>query len=178
MLKSFLKFGKLSRSFLIFVCPLGEKVPAWASHSWSRPTRPRTVGEYEYCPLQGSILQKSMVTATLAKWRWSWLVPSRLRVTRSAGAGGDGKVKFQVVAFLLPITPCAPLGRHSERRLGTSKGKGYKRRTRGLNGTLPLPTYPTPNHFSIWPLLYFSSVAVVTKCQCTMRNAPTLGTDH
>ena len=28
MLKIFLKFGKLSRSFLIFVCPLGEKVPA------------------------------------------------------------------------------------------------------------------------------------------------------
>ena len=48
MLKIFLKFGKLSRSFLIFVCPLGEKFPAWAWHSWSRPTRPRTVGEYEY----------------------------------------------------------------------------------------------------------------------------------
>ena len=27
MLKIFLKFGKLSRSFFIFVCPLGEKVP-------------------------------------------------------------------------------------------------------------------------------------------------------
>ena len=49
MLKIFLKFAKLSRSFLVFVCPLGEKFPAWASHSWSRPTRPRTVGEYEYC---------------------------------------------------------------------------------------------------------------------------------
>ena len=51
MLKMFLKSGKLSRSFLIFVCPLGEKFPAWASHSWSRTTRPRTVGEYEYCLL-------------------------------------------------------------------------------------------------------------------------------
>ena len=28
MLKIFLKFGKLSRSFLIFVCPLGEKASA------------------------------------------------------------------------------------------------------------------------------------------------------
>ena len=27
MLKMFLKFGKLSRSFLIFVCPLGENSP-------------------------------------------------------------------------------------------------------------------------------------------------------
>ena len=52
MLKIFLKFGKFSRSFFIFVCPLGEKVPAWASHSWSRPARPRTVGEYEYCLLR------------------------------------------------------------------------------------------------------------------------------
>ena len=51
MLKIFLKFCKLSSSFLIFVCPLGEKFLAWASHSWSRPTRPRTVGEYEYCLL-------------------------------------------------------------------------------------------------------------------------------
>ena len=51
MLKIFLKFSKLSRSFLIFVCPLGEKFPAWAWHSWSRPTRPRTVGEYKYCLL-------------------------------------------------------------------------------------------------------------------------------
>ena len=49
MLKIFLKFGKFSRSFFIFVCPLGEKVPAWASHSWSRPTRPGTVEEYEFC---------------------------------------------------------------------------------------------------------------------------------
>ena len=48
---SHLKSGKLSRSFLIFVCPLGEKFPAWASHSWSRPTHPGTVGEYEYCLL-------------------------------------------------------------------------------------------------------------------------------
>ena len=55
MLTIFLKFGKLSRSFLIFVCPLGEKFPAWASHSWSRPTRPRTVGEYEYCLLPNAV---------------------------------------------------------------------------------------------------------------------------
>lgn len=48
MLKIFLEFGKLSRSFLISVCPLDEKFPALAialaSHSRSRPSRPKTVG--------------------------------------------------------------------------------------------------------------------------------------
>ena len=48
------KFGKLSRSFLMFVCPLGEKFPAWASHSWSRPTRSGAVGECKYCLLDAS----------------------------------------------------------------------------------------------------------------------------
>ena len=73
MLKIFLKFGKLSRSFLIFVCPLGEKFPAWASHSWSRPTCPRTVGEYEYCLFSG----------ILADQYFTWPLPQ--------GGGKDGK---------------------------------------------------------------------------------------
>ena len=57
----------------------------------------------------------------------SSLVPSRLRVTRVAGAGGDGKGKGRKslsLAFLLPITPRAPLERDSERRLGTSQMRG------------------------------------------------------
>ena len=48
---------------------------------------------------------------------------SRLRVTRAAGAGVDEKGtmrKTLSLAFLLPITPRAPLGRDRERRLGTS----------------------------------------------------------
>ena len=65
MLKIFLKSGKLSRSFLIFVCPLGEKFPAWASHSWSRPTRPRTVGEYEYCLLLVTLISVSTIPTML-----------------------------------------------------------------------------------------------------------------
>ena len=57
----------------------------------------------------------------------SWLFPSRLRVTRVAGAGGDGKGKggkSLSLAFLLPITPRAPLERDGERRLGTSQLRG------------------------------------------------------
>ena len=50
-LKIFLKFGKLSRSFHIFVCLLGEKFLIFASHSCSRPTRFRTIEEYEHCLL-------------------------------------------------------------------------------------------------------------------------------
>ena len=50
-LKIFLKFGKLSRSFHIFVCLLGEKLLIFASHSCSRPTRFRTIEEYEHCLL-------------------------------------------------------------------------------------------------------------------------------
>ena len=50
-LKIFLKLGKLSRSFHIFVCPLGEKFLIFASHSCSRPTRFRTIEEYEHCLL-------------------------------------------------------------------------------------------------------------------------------
>ena len=64
MLKIFLKFGKLSDSFPKFVCPLGEKFPAWASHSWSSPTRPRTVGKYEYC-LLGFSLPSIIITITI-----------------------------------------------------------------------------------------------------------------
>ena len=48
MLKIFLKFSN-SCAVFSYLCLLCEKVPAWASHLWSRPTRPRTVGEYEYC---------------------------------------------------------------------------------------------------------------------------------
>ena len=44
-------FGKLSRSFHIFVCLLGEKFLIFASHSCSRPTRFRTIEEYEHCLL-------------------------------------------------------------------------------------------------------------------------------
>ena len=69
MLKIFLKFGKLSRSFLIFVCPLGEKFPAWASHSWSRPTRSRTVGEYEYCLFVFRTLGSLLLSELLASSR-------------------------------------------------------------------------------------------------------------
>ena len=50
-LKIFLKFGKLSRSFHIFVCLLGEKFLIFFSHSCSRPTRFRTIEEYEHCLL-------------------------------------------------------------------------------------------------------------------------------
>ena len=49
---------------------------------------------------------------------------SRLRVTRAAGAGGDGKGKGRKslsLAFLFDTTPCAPLERDRERRLGTSQ---------------------------------------------------------
>ena len=60
--------------------------------------------------------------------------PSRLRVTRAVEAGGDGKGKGRKslslsLAFLLPITPLAPLRRDKERRLGTSQGP---RRNRNL----------------------------------------------
>ena len=70
MLKTLLKFGKLSRIFFIFVCPLGEKVPAWASHSWSRPTRPMNVGEYEFCLLstrRGNHESKNDLTSNSAR---------------------------------------------------------------------------------------------------------------
>ena len=49
--KIVLKFGKLSRSFHIFVCLLGEKFLIFASHSCSRPTRFWTIEEYEHCLL-------------------------------------------------------------------------------------------------------------------------------
>ena len=44
--------------------------------------------------------------------------PTRLRVTRAAGAGGDGNGKGRKtlsLAFLLPITPLAPLRRDRDR---------------------------------------------------------------
>ena len=47
-----------------------------------------------------------------------WLVPSRLHVTRAAGAGGDGKGKRRKtlsLTFLLLITPLTPLRRDRER---------------------------------------------------------------
>ena len=53
-----------------------------------------------------------------------WLVSSCLRVTCAAGAGGDGKGKGKKslsLAFVVPITPCVPLGRDSERRMGTNQ---------------------------------------------------------
>ena len=60
--------------------------------------------------------------------------PSRLRVTRAAEAGGDGKGKGRKtlslslsLAFLLPITPLAPLRKYKERQLGTSQGLLRKR---------------------------------------------------
>ena len=71
MLKIFLKSGKLSRSFLIFVCPLGEKFPAWASHSWSRPTRPRTVGEYEYCLLNITSVSTAQSVSCTERSYWT-----------------------------------------------------------------------------------------------------------
>ena len=55
------------------------------------------------------------------------LVPSSPSVTRVAGVGGDGKGKGRKslsLAFLLPITPRAPLERDSERRLGTGQMRG------------------------------------------------------
>ena len=52
-------------SFLRFVCPLGERFPAWASHSWSRPTRPRTFGEYEYCLLLVTLISISTIPTML-----------------------------------------------------------------------------------------------------------------
>ena len=60
----------------------------------------------------------------LGIYKKAWLVPSRLRVTRAAGAGGDGKGeerKTLSLAFLLPITPRTSLGRRYERRLGISQ---------------------------------------------------------
>ena len=55
----------------------------------------------------------------------TWLVPSCLHVMRAAGAGGGGKEKGREsslsFAFLLPITPLAPLRKDGERRLGTSQ---------------------------------------------------------
>ena len=61
-----------------------------------------------------------------------WLVPSRLLVTRAAGRREQrvmgrekgGRRPFSL-AFLLPITPLAPLRRARERRLGTSQGCAY-----------------------------------------------------
>ena len=42
-------FRQLSRSFHMFVCLLGEKLPALASLSRKTRARPRAVGEYETC---------------------------------------------------------------------------------------------------------------------------------
>ena len=51
-------------------------------------------------------------------FRYICLVPTPLRVTRAAGAGGDEKEKGRKtfsLAFLLSITPLAPLRRDKER---------------------------------------------------------------
>ena len=52
-------------------------------------------------------------------------LPSCLHVMRVAGAGGGEKEKGREsslsFAFLLPITPLAPLRKDGERRLGTSQ---------------------------------------------------------
>ena len=61
-----------------------------------------------------------------------WLVPNRLLVTRAAGRREQrvmgrekgGRRPFSL-AFLIPITPLAPLRRARERRLGTSQGCAY-----------------------------------------------------
>ena len=57
--------------------------------------------------------------------------PSRLRVTRAAEAGVMGREKegrpSLSLAFLLPITPLAPLRKYKERQLGTSQGLLRKR---------------------------------------------------
>ena len=55
MLKIFLKFGKLSCS-----------IPAWASHSWLMPSRPRTDGEYK------CITGTTWIRVYGPTWRHSW----------------------------------------------------------------------------------------------------------
>ena len=98
MLKIFLKFGKLSRSFLIFVCPLGEKFSARASHSCSRPTRPRTVGEYEYCLLVVKFL-------CLLRQQTGKAFCSQLTQVWRRSCGGAGGESVNSAGYLLSEQP-------------------------------------------------------------------------
>ena len=79
------------------------------------------------CSLHLAQLWRNFDSSHINYHETSRLVPSRLRVTRVAGAGGDGKGKGRKslsLAFLLPITSRASLERDSERRLGTSLMRG------------------------------------------------------
>ena len=70
-------------------------------------------------------LNQSHISGRQVCHHCTWLVPSYLHVMRAAGAGGGGKEKGRKsslsFAFLLPITPLAPLRRDRERWLGTSQ---------------------------------------------------------
>ena len=91
----------------------------------------------------------------------TWLVPSCLHVMRAAGAGGGGKEKGRKsslsFAFLLPITPLAPLRRDRERRLGTSQGCGYKLKWAVASRSLNTGSWVLLRVFTIYTRLAYKS---------------------
>ena len=80
----------------------------------------------------------------------------------AAGAEGDGKGKGRKttslsLAFLLPITPLAPLRRDRERRLGTSQGCGYKLKGAVASRSLNTGSWVLLRVFTIYTRLAYKS---------------------
>ena len=91
--------------------------------------------------------------------------------TGAKGAGGDGKGKARKttslsLAFVLPITPLAPLRRDRERRLGTSQP--FFAHEQDTVGTFPAPPDPT-GKVPAFSITYVTKPEVVHKFVAVKR---------